>query len=135
MCFSPNNQLVAVAGDADRIIVLDVASGKEVAQFDLTERVNTSVGEQALPSRKIFAMAFLDNSTLITGDSVNDVIVWDMNTLKPIGYGQGYAKSDRRESLETGGHSGTVSVIAVDRAKREFLSGSFDAKVIRWKAP
>ncbi|MGI6400899.1 MAG: WD40 repeat domain-containing protein [Thermoguttaceae bacterium] len=135
VCFSPNNQLVAVAGDADRIIVLDVASGKEVAQFDLTERVNTSVGEQALPSRKIFAMAFLDNSTLITGDSVNDVIVWDMNTLKPIGYGQGYAKSDRRESLETGGHSGTVSVIAVDRAKREFLSGSFDAKVIRWKAP
>ena len=84
-------------------------------------------------------MTFTDDDTLATGDSVNDVVLWNLTTkrMKSIGKGLGRdeAKNDRTA------HSGTVAALVYvenekdDDAPRSLLSGGFDTLVVRWKLP
>ena len=135
VAFSPNGQRLAVAGDADQIQVWDLASNKAVG-ISLSNRQDGKAGGV---SRRIFSMTFTDDETLATGDSVNDVVLWNVSTgeMKKIGKGLG---RDEFKGERTA-HSGTVAALVYvenekdEKAPQTLLSGGFDTLVIRWKLP
>ena len=143
VAFSPDGTRLAVAGDADRIMIWNLASDKdEFSEISLLD-------ERGTASRKIFSMTFTDDNTLATGDSVNDVILWNVSTgeMKAIGKGLDVYESKGKEgdssngAIRTPAHSGTVATLVyVENEKdpvapRSLLSGGFDALVIRWALP
>ena len=136
VAFSPDVKRLAVAGDADQIQIWDVASNKLVSSVSLSNR---GAQNQGGVSRRIFSMAFIDNNTLATGDSVNDVIIWDVASGRATRQGKGLKQNETKSDRIA--HSGTVaSLVYVENAKddeapRSLLTGGFDTLVIRWKLP
>ena len=136
VAFSPDGKRLAVAGDADQIQIWDVASSKLVSSVSLSNR---DAQKQGAVSRRIFSMAFIDNNTLATGDSVNDVIVWDVASGRATRQGKGLKQNETKSDRIA--HSGTVASLVYvenpkdDTAPRSLLTGGFDTLVIRWKLP
>ncbi len=131
VCFSPSGSLVAAAGDANQIMVWDLTTGKRAAALNVD-------------GRKIYSLVFCDETTLAAGDSVNDVTVWNIPEQKMIAIGQGRKKgskdneashSNESENAYTLGHTGTVSALIYDNARKTLFSGSFDTTVIKWQLP
>ena len=135
VAFSPNGQLLAVAGDANQIQVWNLATNKPVG-ISLASR---EIGDSRDGVRKIFSMTFTDDSTLATGDSVNDVVLWNVETKEMKAIGKGLGRNESKDGRKA--HSGTVAALVYvenenDRdAPRSLLSGGFDTLVIRWKLP
>jgi len=136
VAFSPDGKRLAVAGDADQIQIWDVASNKLVSSVSLSNR---GAQNQGGVSRRIFSMAFIDNNTLATGDSVNDVIIWDVASGRATRQGKGLKQNETKSDRIA--HSGTVASLVYvenpndDTAPRSLLTGGFDTLVIRWKLP
>lgn len=136
VAFSPDGKRLAVAGDADQIMIWDIATSQVAATVELSNRV---VGEAGGVSRRIFSMTFTDADTLATGDSVNDVILWNLATGKAKSVGKGLGRNDSKSDITA--HSGTVAALVYvenandTTAPRSLLSGGFDTLVIRWELP
>ena len=134
VAFSPDGKRLAVAGDADQIQIWDIASQELVSSISLSNRATK--GKESV-SRRIFSMTFVDDDTLATGDSVNDVILWKVSTGKAKAIGKGLARNATKGTRA--GHSGTVASLvyvenaADSEAPRSLLTGGFDSLVIRWK--
>ena len=146
VAFSPDGTRLAVAGDANRIAIWNYASN-QFSEISLSNRQDGSPGGV---SRKIFSMTFTDDNTLATGDSVNDVILWNVSTgeMKAIGKGLSANETKGKKSEDSTNdsdmrpaHSGTVAALVYvenekdTEAPRTLLSGGFDTLVIRWKLP
>lgn len=134
VAFSPDSRLIAVGGDFDNIFVFKSDTGEFVTllalpQFSDSADVNSS--EPKLASKldtgygKVYSLTFGgDSNTLISGDSLNRVIRWDISN----------GKSEIKE-----GHTGTVSSLVFIPQSQSYpqgpfvLSSSFDATVIKWK--
>jgi len=103
--FSPDGSKVAVGGEGLSVSVFDVRSG---------ELLHT------LPSRpgRVLTMLFLDNDRLVTGGTDNMVRVWDL--------------PNQSEALRLVGHTGTVTSLALDRARNLLISGSYDTTIMFW---
>lgn len=135
LCFSSDSALLAVAGDADQILVWDLRAGGEgLVRQARTQNplkrllLNFSETSSGSGGRKVFSMTFCGANKLATGDSVNDVCVWNVDAEKIDAIGAGYHKGDP----EPVGHSGTVAALVYDPVSQTLFSGGFDAKVIRW---
>ena len=98
-------ELLAVAGDADQIVVWDLQSGAPVAR-------------SAIDSGKVYSLAFIDRNLIVYGTSLNQLVFWNI---------------DDDEKLVLTPHTGTVSTIKYVESRNEILTGSFDATVKRFK--
>ena len=135
VAFSPNGQRLAVAGDANQIQVWDLATNKSVG-ISLSSPEKDDARSAV---RKIFSMTFTDDNTLATGDSANDVILWNVETGKMKEIGKGLGRNESKDGRTA--HSGTVAALVYVEnendatAPRSLLSGGFDTLVIRWRLP
>ncbi|MDO5308039.1 MAG: hypothetical protein Q4G03_00880 [Planctomycetia bacterium] len=118
IAFSEDETLVAAAGDSNQILVWNIENRQLVARL-------------TLPEGKVFSLIFCGNDTLVSGDSVNKVRVWDLGTqtIKAQSLGQ----DDLEDS--TAKHTGTVATLLYDPTEKVIYSGSYDTTIIKWKLP
>ena len=121
LAFSPDNKFLAVAGDANQIVVYDLQAQKQVAS--LVPR-----------DGKVYSLAFLgykepgNKILLVSGDSSNNLRVFDVKRQRLV------ASSDNSASK----HTGTVSSLLVEQVDgagkptTRVYSTSFDTTVKLW---
>ncbi len=117
VAISPSSKLLAAAGDANQIVVWDLVSGAEVSRIPFDKG-------------KVFSMAFVDEDSIVTGDSQNNVVVWSVSGKAPIAIGEGH-----KAGTPGSGHTGTVATVVLDPSTNTILSSGFDTTVIRWSLP
>jgi WD40 repeat protein len=108
LAFSPNSQLLAAAGEGAQIRSFDAATGQARTVLE------------ARPA-KIYAIAFVNDTTLATAGSDNLIRVWDLVTAQP--------------TILLTGHTGTVSSLVVGSAGTLLVSGSYDTTIRVWDLP
>ena len=121
IAFSKDDSLIAIAGDSNTIVVCDAATGKVVKKLTMYDAEGKST------NGKIYSLAFCDNQHLVSGDSLNQVVLWDVVAGKQIG----------EPCVE---HTGTVSSLFYVPKEEDpnagfsyVLSAGYDTKIIRWR--
>lgn len=105
LAFSPDSRRLVAAGDCRHIHLVDLEDAGE----DVT-----------LPARpaRVYAAVFMDNQTLATGGSDNQIRIWDLPS--------------RSVRLELVGHTGSVAALACDGSASLLVSGSYDTTLRVW---
>jgi WD40 repeat protein len=105
LAFSPNGRMLAAAGNSTTIRIYDVATGTLAATLETRPA-------------KVFALVFLNDTTLATGGSDNHVSIWDLNT--------------RQVTHRLEGHTGTVAALACDAKGETLVTASYDTTLRMW---
>ena len=105
IAFSPDGTRLASAGDGEMIRIWNVGTGSQ---------------ELELPARpaKVMSMVYLNDHTLATGGTDNQICLWDLNS--------------RTVTKQLIGHTGSVAALACDHAGTTLVSGSFDTTLRIW---
>ena len=105
LAFSMDGSLLAAGGVGPNIFVWNTATGQKKQTFSAV------VG-------KTFSLCFCGNDILASGDSLNNIRLWNLGDGKEIG--------------RCIGHTGTVATMYFDIEKGNLISGGFDTTVRFW---
>jgi WD40 repeat protein len=108
LAFAPDSRVLAVAGEGPQIRSYDAETGQSRAVLD------------ARPA-KIYAITFLNDTTLAVAGSDNLIRIWDLVAAQP--------------TMVLAGHTGTVTSLATDSTCTMLVSGSYDTTIRVWNVP
>lgn len=131
VAFSPDDKMLAVGGDFSVIYIFDLSTNKLVKTLSLppfASQTNSSV----TGAGKVYSLTFCGNSNqLASGDSLNRVLLWDLNSL----HAQGQTEIPGISAT----HTGTIATLLYVDDKNEapdvpcLISSGFDTTVRIWK--